>query len=143
MHTNISPYIFDPTSTDKFFAHCAQIQNAYFWASVFEYGTGVGQHIFNNPGENFIYLVDPVAEGVDGCLLPEEFLAILTGHYDNGRYWGYSWTIKSMVHEWEALLSDCTSLPPGTNTKEVGISICPKTRTYQIILKEDIWQQLQ
>ena len=139
MKASISPYIFDENVSDKFIAHCAKLQNAYFWACVFVFGTNVNYHMIHLSPDNLIFIVDPV-NNEDGCLTPEEFLLMLCGYEENGRYWGYSWTIKTMVHAWDNILDNY--IQPRLCTNEVGIVIHPLSRTYEIENKKQLWHRI-
>lgn len=136
---NISPYLYPEVDSDPFIAHANEIQNAYFWASVMELGTGVNTHSIQLPEEGMEYLMVDIAQPGDGCLSPEDFIDLLTGHEENKRFWGYAWTIHHMNERWKSIVGKALPNKEG-NADRYAIEINLREQRVSIVDKEYVWK---
>ena len=136
---NISPYLYPEVDVDPFVAHANAIQNAYFWGSVMALGTGVNTHRIQLPEEGLEYLLVDMAETGDGCLCPEDFLALLVGHEENKQFWGYAWTIHNMNERWKQTVQEAL---PGNevNAGLYALELNYRKKIVAIVNKEYVWQ---
>ena len=141
-YSNISPYIFsEDAQGDPFLSQVARLQNSLFWASVFTFGTGVDYHLvaIQELGKSY-FLVEPSQH--EGCIPPEDFIDLLTGHHENKMHWGYAWTIKGMSHSWDDYMNQ--SLPPGTvrDVKLYALESDSIKKQIRLVNKEEVWKLL-
>lgn len=136
---DISPYLFNQECADPFEAQANKVRNAYFWATVFELGTGVDTHKIYLPEEGIEYLLVDTAKPGEGCMTPEDFLLLLTGHEENRRYWGYGWTIYNFNKEWMSIIKKTLPQYPPSASK-YAVEVDNKHKRVNIIDKEYVWK---
>lgn len=137
-----SPYLFAPTSdtpTD-FEVAVSEYKSWYFWAQVLETGTAVSSTHVSTAGDICYFIIDPAVDN-HPAITPEDFLGLIAGHEQSGKYWGYSWTILQMSNNWHLLIQERY---PGQRycLDDFALLINWQTETIDIIPKSSIWEAI-
>lgn len=138
----LSPYLFPPESNNPthFETVVSEFKAWYFWAQVLEMGTAVAfTHVTTSEHVTY-FIIDPSVDN-HPALAPEEFLNILTGHEESGKFWGYGWTILQMSNNWHLMIQERY---PGQrySLNDFALLINWQTEKIDIIPKSSIWEAI-
>lgn len=140
----LTPYIFDPKPDNPFDEAIDKLKNAYFWAQVLEVGSGVQHGSATTVHGGFEYYIVELApeDSRNIIFTPEEFLQLIVGHPFEGKFYGYSWTINQMAHDWHKILRQ--SFPHKRNLlvdKHV-LRIDHRGQVLSVVTKEEAWKHI-
>jgi hypothetical protein len=138
----LSPYLFkDPESPTLFHQAVDEYKAWYFWAMVAEQGTALAHTTVTTAQDGICYfIIDPSVDN-HPIISPEDFLSMLTGHEEGGKFWGYSWTIREMVINWHLLIQSRHEPPYSVNDYAMKINYA--IQKIDIIPKSHVWESIE
>jgi hypothetical protein len=139
----LSPYFFDePDPLTPFHKAVGDYKAWYFWAQVLEMGTALAHTTVSTASDGIIYfIIDPSLDN-HPCISPEDFLDILTGYEDAGKFWGYAWTIQEMANNWHCLIQGRYQGQP-YNVNDYALKINHAIQKVDIVPKTEIWKGIE
>jgi hypothetical protein len=139
----LSPYFFDPEDpNDNFQKAMGDYKAWYFWAMVLDHGTAVAHTVVSTAENSTTYfIVDPSVDG-HPFIPPEDLICMLTGHEEEGKHWGYSWTIQQMSNNWHLLIQARYEGQP-YEVNDYALKINSDIKKVDIIPKSEIWKSIE
>ena len=138
-----SPYLFDTEHPqDEFQKVVGDYKAWYLWATALELGTALAHTMVSINQEGIVYFIVDPSMDQHPFISPEDFISMLTGHEQDGKYWGYVWTIKEMARNWHLLLA---SRYPDQNLNfhDYALQINEITKKIDIVPKAAIWKGIE
>ena len=139
----LSPYLFEEKpQSSNFESIITDHKTWYLWSQILEMGTAQAYVNLSTSQDGIIYfIVDPSVDG-HPFLKPEEFIEILSGHEENGRFWGYSWTIREMDAHWRRLIY-LRYEETNYSVNDYALKIDYVTEKLDIVPKAQIWKSIE